>query len=157
MSADQQRIIQLMYIALQEGDYDTARNLVTKIDHSGHKKSGYKEILNLACRQGNIFRAMEVAPFRGSSLCEEEIRDCFEWAMKNKDIRNAVQCKKMLAEKFTPEEIWELSGLLPAYSMISNLIGIIHRHINEQDLLPEEVLTIHLFEGDVEERRRLGL
>ena len=151
MNTDEQRTIQALHWALQEADYDTARDLVTTVQHLGHKKEGYKEIANLACRQGNIFRMMDVAPFRGFTLHEGEIRDCLEWAMKNKDLRNVIQCKKMLSEEISIEELGSLreslgESIIPGYqSSRSYLIEFIRNRLGDT-LAPEEVLRLRYIE-----------
>ena len=152
MNTDEQRIIQALHCALQENDYDTARDLVTKVQHSGHKKHGYEEIVNLACRQGNIFRMMEASPFRGHQLCEEEIRDCLEWALRNGDPRNVVQCKRLLGENISVKELGQLKnpdedvGILGCrQSSKAYLLGFIRSRLGDS-LTPEEVVRLRYIE-----------
>ena len=151
MNAEQERIIRTMLLALQEGDYDTARDLVTKVGIGRYKKEGYMELANLACRQGNIFRMMEVAPFRGFQLNEEEIRYCLESALKNGDLRNVVQCKNMLGESIQIEELRPLreslgESIIPGYrSSRSYFIEFIRNRLGDS-LTPVEILRLRYIE-----------
>ena len=155
MNAEQERIIRAMLFTLQEGDYDTARDLVTKVEIDKYKKEGYMELANLACRQGNIFRMMEVTPFRGFPLSEEEIRDCLEQALKNGDLRNVLQCKKILGEEILTEELRFLreslgESIIPGYqSSRSYLIEFIKSRLGDT-LTSEEVLRLKYIEIQID-------
>ncbi len=155
MSTVQDRILTRFAKALNQANYDLARDLVTKIQAPRAKKNAYLRLLPLACVQGNIFRMMEVAPFCGRQISEEEIRNCLEWALNNGDIRNVLQCKKMLGENILIEEFKFLreslgESVIPGYqSSRSYLIEFIRSRLGDT-LTPEEILRLRYIEIQID-------
>lgn len=141
--------------AIFESDYNQARDLVTKMQSPSGRKIAYSQLLLLACQNGNIFQMMEVAPFCGFQISEEEIRNCLRQALNNGDLRNVVQCKKFLGEKILIEELKFLreslgESIIPGYqNSKSYLIEFIRSRLGDT-LTPEEVLRLRYIEIQID-------
>ncbi len=151
MSAEQDRVLNAFIAAINQPDYDLARDLVTKIRDPKSKKSAYYDLRILACMQGNIFRMIEVAPFDKTTLSEEEIRHCLDRALINGDVRNVVQCKKMLGENISVKELGQLknpdegAGICARQSSKSYLLEFIRSRLGDS-LTPEEIVKLRYIE-----------
>ncbi len=134
------------WTAIKDKNLKLARDLVANmLPDSGtvtRKTLAYRAILDCAIDVGEIEIALEVAPFSGRKISENDIRECLRFAIKGGKYKEAILCKERLGEDFAMEEITTLrDAILKKQVLLPHMFNILV-HLRSNDAITEVLLKI---------------